>query len=106
MKRSLSLLLCVLVLLTGISGLVIAAGGGVVTRPENRDPMRQNSTVIFLRRPLDRLPTEGRPLSQANDLAQLYERRLPLYQAAADLEADNSGAVEDTVSEVIRRLEL
>ena len=88
------------------SGLVIAAGGGVVTRPENRDPMRQNSTVIFLRRPLDRLPTEGRPLSQAGDLKQMYERRLPLYRAAADLEADNSGAVEDTVSEIIRRLEL
>ena len=88
------------------SGLVIAAGGGIVTRPENRDPMRQNSVVIFLRRPLDLLPTEGRPLSQANDLARLYEQRLPLYREAADLEADNGGTVEQTVSEIIGRLEL
>ena len=88
------------------SGLVIAAGGGIVTRPENRDPMHQNSTVIFLRRSLNRLPTEGRPVSQANDLSQLYRRRLPLYQGAADLEVDNDGTVERTVSEIIRRLEL
>ena len=88
------------------SGLVISAGGGIVTRPENRDPMHQNSTVIFLRRSLNRLPTEGRPVSQANDLSQLYRRRLPLYQGAADLEVGNDGTVERTVSEIIRRLEL
>ena len=47
------------------SGKVIACGGGIVTRKENWDPMRQNSTVIYLRRPLSLLPTSGRPLSQA-----------------------------------------
>ena len=88
------------------SGLVIAAGGGVVTRPENLDPMRQNSTVIFLRRALDRLPVEGRPVSQASDLNELYRRRLPLYQEAADLEADNTGTPEETAEEIIRRLAL
>ena len=86
------------------SGLVIATGGGVVTRPENLDPMRQNSTVIFLRRPLDRLPVEGRPISQANDLTELYQRRLPLYQQAADWTVDTM-MLEDTVSEIVRRLE-
>lgn len=87
------------------SGLVIATGGGAVTRPENRDPMRQNSTVVFLRRALDRLPTQGRPVSQANDLEELYRRRLPLYQGVADLAVDN-GTVEGAVDELIRRLEL
>lgn len=87
------------------SGLVIATGGGIVTRPENLDPMRQNSTVVFLKRELDQLPTEGRPVSQANDLSRLYEQRLPLYQAAADLAVENR-VVEHTVEEIIRRLEL
>ena len=87
------------------SGLVIATGGGIVTRPENRDPMRQNSTIIFLQRELDRLPTDGRPVSQANDLSRLYEQRLPLYRAAADLTVDNR-TVEAAVDEIIRRLEL
>ena len=86
------------------SGLVIATGGGAVTRPENLDPMRQNSTVIFLRRPLDQLPIEGRPISQANSLEELYRRRLPLYQQAADWAVDNV-SLDDTVTEIIRRLE-
>ena len=47
------------------SGQVIACGGGIVTRRENWDPMRQNSTVIYLRRDLELLPTSGRPVSQA-----------------------------------------
>lgn len=87
------------------SGLVIATGGGVVTRPENLDPLRENSTVIFLRRALDQLPTQGRPISQAGDLERLYRLRLPLYRAAADLEVDNLGP-EDAADEIIRRLEL
>lgn len=87
------------------SGLVIATGGGVVTRPENLDPMRQNSTVIFLRRPLSCLPTQGRPISQSSDLEQLYRRRLPLYQEAADLTVDND-TVEEAATEIIRRLSL
>ena len=35
------------------SGLVIAAGGGAVTTPENRDIMRQNSTVVFIKENLN-----------------------------------------------------
>jgi shikimate dehydrogenase len=87
------------------SGLVIATGGGIVTRPENWDPMRQNATVIFLRRALEQLPVAGRPISQSNDLFELYRRRLPLYQGVADLTVENR-CVDDTVTEIIRRLEL
>lgn len=86
-------------------GQVIATGGGVVTRRENRDPMRQNSAVIFLRRPLDQLPVDGRPISQANALDALYRARLPLYEGAADLQVDNV-TVEGAVDEIIRRLSL
>ena len=84
------------------SGLVIATGGGVVTRPENLDPLRQNSTVIFLRRPLDQLPVDGRPISQANNLETLYQRRLPLYQQASDWAVDNI-VLDDTITEIMRR---
>lgn len=87
------------------SGLVIAAGGGIVTQPDNLAPMRQNSTVIFLKRDVSLLPVEGRPVSQANNLQELYRRRLPLYEAACDLEVENH-RVEDTVNEIIRRLGL
>jgi shikimate dehydrogenase len=87
------------------SGLIIATGGGVVTRTENLDPLHQNSTVIFLRREIGALPTDGRPISQANDLTELYRRRKPLYEGAADMMVDND-QIERVVSEIIRRLSL
>lgn len=88
------------------SGRVIACGGGIVTRKENWDPMRQNSTVIYLRRDLSLLPTSGRPMSQANPVEKLYRQRAPLYEQLADLTVDNQGTPEETAQEIIRRLEL
>ena len=86
------------------SGQVISAGGGIVTRPENRDPMEENSVVVWLRRDLHKLPTDGRPVSQSVPREELYRRRAPLYEAAAQVTVDNNGTVEDTVDEIIRRV--
>jgi len=58
---------------------VIATGGGSVLAEGNRDALVQNGIVIFLERSLDRLATDGRPLSV--DLEALYQRRLPLYES-------------------------
>ena len=90
---------------SGPEGLVIATGGGIVTREENLAPLRQNAAVVFLRRDLELLPTQGRPLSQREALEEMYRRRLPLYRRAADLEVDNV-QVEETADEIIRRLGL
>ena len=87
------------------SGQVVATGGGIVTRRDNWAPIRQNSTVIFLRRPLDQLPVEGRPLSLTHPLEELYRQRLPLYEEIADWTVDNV-TVDGAVSEIVRRLEL
>ena len=88
------------------SGQIIACGGGIVTRQENWDPMRQNSTVIYLRRDLALLPTSGRPVSQATPVEELYHRRAPLYEKLADLTVDNHGTPKETAEEIIRRLAL
>ena len=88
------------------SGRVIACGGGIVTRKENWDPMRQNSTVIYLRRDLSLLPTSGRPMSQANPVEKLYRQRAPLYEQLADLTVENHGTPAETANEIIRRLGL
>lgn len=71
------------------SSLVIATGGGCVTRPENYRPMAQNGVLIWLRRDIEHLPTKGRPLSQKHSPAALYEVRRPLYEAFADACTDN-----------------
>lgn len=85
------------------SGQIIATGGGIVTRPENMDPLRENSVVVFLRREIEKLPTRGRPISQSSDLHELYEKRRPLYEAAADVTVDNIRP-EQTVEEILNLL--
>ena len=51
--------------------------------------MRQNGTVIFIKRDIDKLPVEGRPLSKTHDLGVMYKERLPFYEAAADSVMEN-----------------
>ena len=87
-----------------MSGAVIATGGGVVTRARNYAPLSQNARIVFIHRDLDKLPTAGRPISQSNPMEELYAKRLPLYKAFADLEADNNGGVEDTVETILKAL--
>ena len=66
------------------SGKVIATGGGIITRPENYELLRQNSLIVYLYREIDNLPTEGRPLSQINSLAELEKKRKPIYEEWCD----------------------
>lgn len=87
------------------SGLIIATGGGCVTVPENIPLLRQNGILFWLHRDLDKLPTNGRPLSQNHPLSQLYEKRVPLYQAAADYSISNNGSLEDTLAQILNILE-
>ena len=84
------------------SGLVIATGGGCVTREENYPLLRQNGRIFCLERKLDSLPTDGRPLSQATDLEQMYRIRKPLYQRFADHHIDNSGSPQEAADWILR----
>ena len=86
------------------TGCVISTGGGVVTRAENCAPLRQNGVIIHLTRPLDRLPTAGRPVSQSTDLQTLWERRRGLYAAFADRTVDNGGPLEETLDTIEKEL--
>lgn len=83
------------------SGKVIATGGGIVTRPENHHPLRQNSTIIFLQRELSQLATQGRPVSQAVPLEKLYAQRLPLYRQLCDFEVDCGTSVRQTIATIM-----
>ena len=71
------------------SGLVIATGGGCVTREENYNLLHQNGRIFCLNRELSALPTHGRPLSQAIKLEEMYRIRKPLYDCFADHQIDN-----------------
>ncbi len=71
------------------SGLIIATGGGCVTRQENYSHLHQNGTMIWLQRDIEHLPTEGRPLSASGKLDEMYRIRKPLYEAFADHQIAN-----------------
>ena len=86
------------------SGLVIATGGGCVTRNENYHPIRQNSTVAWIKRDIAQLPTDGRPLSQASNLHSMYETRKPMYARFADIEIDNSKTPEEAAESILQAL--
>ncbi len=87
------------------SGLVIATGGGCVTQMRNYPLLHQNGSIVWLQRDIQMLPTDGRPLSLANDLGVMYTKRKPLYEAFADFSTDNNGTPEATVSAILAHLE-
>ncbi|NLF28640.1 MAG: hypothetical protein GX592_12145 [Clostridiales bacterium] len=82
------------------TGLVIATGGGAPLRRENVFALKQNGAVLHVERPLDRLPSDGRPLSV--DLRAMEEFRMPIYRACSDGNVDNSGALGDAVEAALR----
>ena len=87
------------------SGLVIATGGGCVTKERNYPLLYQNGRIFWLKRSLDVLPTDGRPLSQANKLSDMYSIRKPMYLRFADHIIDNNGSAEDTLAAILSKLE-
>jgi shikimate kinase len=73
--------------------IVLATGGGAVTRERSRACLRANGTVIYLHAPPETLwqrlrSSKHRPMLHAADprqrLTELYELRDPLYREVAD----------------------
>ena len=87
-----------------MSGAVIATGGGVVTRERNYAPLSQNGKIVFIRREIEDLPIDGRPISQSTPKAKLYAKRMPMYKAFADVEVDNNGKLTATVEAILKAL--
>lgn len=85
------------------SGLVLACGGGVVTRAENRDLIRQNARVVFLDRPIAELSDDGRPMSQAKGVERLAAERMDAYRSWADVTLPCTGSPAGD-AELARRL--
>ena len=83
-------------------GKIISTGGGAVLRAENVDALSSNGRIIFLnRRPEELIPTSDRPLADnADKMRELYEKRLPIYKAAADVIIDVEGW-DDGISDKI-----
>lgn len=85
-----------------LSGKIILTGGGVIMDPRNYGPLHQNGRIYHLIRDLDRLPTDGRPVSQSTDLHALWEVRRPFYAKFRDAATENNGTAAETADAIWR----
>lgn len=85
------------------SGHIIATGGGCVTRPDNYNYLQQNGNIIWIKRPLAELSTQGRPLSQKTPIEEMYKIRKPLYEAFSNYEVENT-TPEATAAQIVSLL--
>ena len=95
--------------------IVLATGGGVILEKQNRESLRCNGTVVYLKAPIEKLvhrtrKDKNRPLLQTDDpkrkLIELAKIRSPLYQEAADIVIDTQGKKPLTVAAEIQALVL
>jgi shikimate kinase len=83
--------------LTQIQGIVLATGGGVILREENRKLLKNNGYIVYLQCSVDRILERTRrdtqrPLLQTDNpkerLQILFEQRQELYTSCADFKID------------------
>lgn len=99
--------------LLGRRGLVVATGGGIVLREENRKLLREIGAVVWLDARMDvlfeRVKHSKRPLLQTDEprrtVEALYRSREALYAGASDLRVDSSAlSHKQAAREVLARL--
>lgn len=91
---------------------IIATGGSVVYGKEAMRRLHENGLVVYIRLPyeeierrLSNLATRGVTLKKGQTLRNLYDERIPLYEAEADytFEPEESD-VQETVLDLAQRL--
>ncbi len=96
--------------LTQRENLVLATGGGIILKEENRKILRERGYVVYLHAPLDRLlertsKDSNRPLLQTKNprarLSEILDERSSLYQQTADLSIDTDKL---TIAQIIQKI--
>lgn len=79
-----------------LTGKVISCGGGIIKRKENLYPLAQNGEIFWIKRDLNLLATDGRPLStDISTLKKMEVDRTPLYEKFADEVIENNSDIND-----------
>ncbi|MBO5682454.1 MAG: AAA family ATPase [Clostridia bacterium] len=87
------------------SGIVLATGGGAVTREENYAPLHQNGDIFFIERELSALAKDGRPLSLKTPAEVMYQRRIADYNRFADVTVHNDSTADIIADRIISEFE-
>src|SRR5450830_203982 len=99
--------------LSQLTNIVMATGGGAVLLPENREFLKNNGIIIYLRGSVHDLwlrtrNDKTRPLLQGGNIKQklerLYVERDPIYTALADLIVDTGAQSATEITNHIEQL--
>lgn len=91
----------------GTTGIVLATGGGIILREENREALRRIGPVVWLDADPNILfervsRNKKRPLLHTDDPRATFEAllaaRRPIYEATADFRIDSTGLSHDDVA--------
>lgn len=83
---------------------IISTGGGVILREENITALKRNGKIFFINADIGRLlPTDSRPLSDtAEKLRKLYDERIDIYKATADVIVPDMSTPEGEAQFILR----
>ena len=88
-----------------LNGHVIALGGGTVLDPANVHKLKKNGVMIYVKRNLQLLTTEGRPLSQKKGVTTLFHERQATYDSVKDAEIENNADIVTATKEIEKAYE-
>lgn len=90
--------------------LLVSCGGGVITREENRELLREGGCVVHLQVSVDEAASRisdksTRPLFQDIEVARARcEERRPLYESMANVTVDTAGKSVYAIAREVQRL--
>ncbi len=87
--------------LSKITGAVISCGGGVVERQANVKNLKMNGVIIYVKRSLDKLILDDRPISKNEGIERLYQKRKDKYELFSDVQIENNGDINNAVKEAV-----
>jgi shikimate kinase len=97
--------------LAQLDNTIVDAGGGVIERPENIEVLQANARIIWLKASVEtivsriqgdtRRPslTSGKTFTE--EVAEVLERRIPLYKRAAQYEIDTDQLTPEQVADKV-----
>jgi len=91
---------------------IIATGGGIVERPENKEILQGGGVVVFINRsPKDivgDVDTDTRPLlaEGRNKIFDLYEKRILKYKDFCNIEIENIGTLNELTDKIINEVNI
>ncbi len=86
-------------------GQVVATGGGTPIAEKNRYEIRKNGFVVYLTRPLGRLETDGRPVSESEGVERIFSERDGIYKSVSDAVVKNETSAEKAAEEIVKSYE-